>query len=576
MKKSVFLISLLLVAALLLGACGAETSESTQKTVKTIEVSLPDGVVEGTYTASEVTATLILNGTDISTDASSVKVDGSVATVEKGGVYEVKGLLDDGYIVVDADKDDEVTLVLNGVGISSASFAAIYVKQAEKVTVYVADGSENYLVNGGAYELIDDNNTDAAIFSKDDLIFDGGGELTVKAAVGHGIVSKDTTEIQNGVYSISAASHGVCGKDAVNICGGTVTVSCGKDGIHAENADDSTAGSITVTDGNITVCADGDGMSASAELTVDNGVFEITCGGGSDASANSDVSSKGIKASGNIVINGGTFTLNSSDDGIHSNSDVTINGGTFSVSTGDDGVHADGATVIRDGELTVLKSYEGVEGLTVEISGGTLRLNASDDGINAAGGNDNSGFGGPRGGDMFSSSSSSYIKISGGIIYVNADGDGVDSNGSLEVSGGSLFVSGPTSNGNGALDYDGNGIISGGTVVAVGSDGMSQNFGTSSSQGSILLSVGNRNSGDKVVLADGNGNVLVEYEPEKSYSSVVISCSGLTVGGTYTVSAGDFSESLTLTSLIYGSGGFGGGGNGGFGGNGGRPGGFGR
>ena len=64
------------------------------------------------------------------------------------------------------------------------------------------------------------------------------------------------------------------------------------------------------------------------------------------------------------------------------------------------------------------------------------------------------------------------MHISGGVISVSASGDGVDVNGDLEMSGGELYVNGPESGGDGALDYDGSFTLTGGTVVAVGSAGM--------------------------------------------------------------------------------------------------------
>lgn len=563
----------LLAAVILLSACGTGSEDDSASTGKTVEISVPDSVSEGAFETDEKTATIVLKGSSVESDSTAVKTNGSVATVTESGTYIMSGVLDDGFVAVEADKDDNVTLVLNGAGITSTDFSAIYIKQAKNVTISLADGSENYLVNGGSYASIDENNVDAVIFSKDDLILDGDGELTVKAGAGHGIVSKDDLAINGGTYNIDAASHGIAGKDSVSVNGATITVSSGKDGIHAENSDDASAGSLTVTDGFITVVSSGDGLSASGELKIDGGSFDITCGGGSGVVSGSSESTKGLKSTGKLSVNGGVFTIDSSDDAIHSNADVTVTDGTFTISTGDDGVHADGATVITGGELTVNRSYEGVEGLTVEISGGTVILTSDDDGINAAGGNDSSGFGGPRGGDKFgTSSSTSYIKISGGNIYVTANGDGLDSNGSLEVSGGSVYVSGPVSNGNGALDFGGDGIITGGTVIAVGADGMVQNFGSNSTQGSILLSVGTGKAGDTVSVTDQSGNVLAEFTAEKTFSSVVISCPGLIKGGTYTVFAGDFSQTVTLDSLIYGSGG--GFGGGGFGGR--APGGFGR
>jgi len=95
-------------------------------------------------------------------------------------------------------------------------------------------------------------------------------------------------------------------------------------------------------------------------------------------------------------------------------------------------------------------------------------------------------------------------------------------------------------------------------VIAAGSGGMAQNFGDSSTQGSIMLTYQSFASG-KISVADSSGNVLAEYTPSKNYNCVVVSCPGLTKGGTYTVTACGQSQSVTLESIIYGSGSMGGG-----------------
>ena len=128
---------------------------------------------------------------------------------------------------------------------------------------------------------------------------------------------------------------------------------------------------------------------------------------------------------------------------------------------------------------------------------------------------------------------------------------------------GTIYVSGPTNDGDSALDYDGAAAITGGTIVAAGYSGMAQNFGSSSTQGSILLTASSV-TGGTITLTDADGNILVEYTPEKNYNCVVVSCPKLTEGGTYTLSLGGETQTVTLTSLIYGSSGFGG--MGGFGG----------
>ncbi len=249
---------------------------------------------------------------------------------------------------------------------------------------------------------------------------------------------------------------------------------------------------------------------------------------------------------------------------------MLISGGTYEISSGDDGIHADKNTAITDGIINISRSYEGIEGATVDISGGTINVMASDDGINAAGGADGSGAGFRK--ESFAASSDCYINISGGIITVDASGDGIDANGSITVSGGEVYVSGPTNSGNGAIDYDGTAIITGGVVVAAGPSGMAQNFSEGSTQGSILLTY-SATSAETIILKDSAGNVLASYSPTKNYNCVVISCPSVTTGNTYTVEACGQTTSVTMISLIYGnSGGKGGGQFGGGQGGGGKPG----
>ena len=164
---------------------------------------------------------------------------------------------------------------------------------------------------------------------------------------------------------------------------------------------------------------------------------------------------------------------------------------------------------------------------------------------------------------MFSGNSDALLEISGGTVTVNAGGDGLDTNGSLNLSGGTVTVYGPTNDGNGSLDYGTDAAVTGGSLIALGSSGMAVNF-RSATQGAILLNVGSQSAGTTVTLTDADGNVLLSCTAEKAFAAVNLTCPELAQGGTYTVTAGAFSQTITLDSLITGSGGPGG--PGGFGG----------
>lgn len=516
-KRAVF--SLLLAALLTLAGCGAGSSEfadASDGADKTQASSAEDGKTQTTELANSVSAAdmftdndleigydeetaarITLSGDGASSTSDAVRISGSTVTITDEGTYILSGTLDGGMVAVSAGKQDKVRLVLDGVQITSPTSAAIYVLEADKVFLTTAPGSENSLANGGEYTAIDENNIDAVIFSKADLTLNGTGTLTVSAAAGHGIVSKDDLVFTCGTYIITAAGKGISGKDSVRIANGTYTVTAGKDAIHAENADDAGLGFLYISDGSFDLKADGDGVSAGASLQIDGGSFTVTTGEGSasvtmptenmgfwpgsgfpeqdtQSQADGTVSQKGFKSDGPLTVTGGSFVTDTADDSFHAAGDIVVTGGDFTLKSGDDGVHADTAVTIRGGKFAIPYCYEGIEGLSVTIEGGNFDITAVDDGINAAGGTDGSGFGGGRPGDRFSASSDNAITIGGGTFVIVSDGDCVDSNGALTISGGKLDL---TCNGNGntALDCDGTFTHSGGDITT--NDGSENNPG---------------------------------------------------------------------------------------------------
>lgn len=554
------------------------------------------------YDESE-SAVIQLNGDSAACNSNAVQISGSTITITDEGTYILSGTLNDGMIIVNSEKTDKTQLVLNGVTIHSETSAPIYILQSDKVFITTAAGTVNTLSNGGEFAAIDDNNIDAVIFSREDVTLNGSGALAVISPAGHGIVSKDSLTITSGSYDISCASHGLSGKDDVCIANADFTIVSGKDGIHAENADDTASGFVYIQSGSFDITAEGDGISASSYVQIEGGSFLITSGGGSvnassrasdswgnfsggdkpqggrpqgdkpqgnnprddmpqgsnpagnfgtpgqnatSETTDDSTSMKGIKAASNLIIDGGTFTINSADDSVHSNASITVNGGTFEIASGDDAFHADETLTVTDGTINITESYEGLEALHLYVSGGNITLVASDDGLNAAGGTDSSGGGGRDGmfGHGMSSSSNGSITISGGTLHITAYGDGIDANGSLKITGGFTTVCGPTQGDTATLDYDTSGTITGGTFIGSGASGMAQSF-SESEQGVIAVSVGNQTAGTAVTLTDGEGNTVFAFTPELSFAVVILSSPDIVTGGTYTITVGDVSGEIT-------------------------------
>lgn len=307
------------------------------------------------------------------TDATEYQLsDGSSITIDKAGVYVITGSAENASVIVDAGDDDKVQLVLNGVTVSNSSAPAIYVKNADKVFVTTAEGTTNSLSVTGSFTADGNTNTDAVIFSKDDLVINGLGTLTINSS-DNGISGKDDIKITGGTINITCTSDAIEAKDSIRVADGNLTIKAGKDGLHAENDEDNTVGYIYICGGTFNITAGSDGIQGTTIVQIDGGSLTMT-------------SSEGVEAT-FVQINGGTVSIDASDDGVNASNKssacqvkIEVNGGDITVNMGQgdtDGFDTNGDLIINGGTLNVNAQspfdYDG-QG---QLNGGTVYVNGS-------------------------------------------------------------------------------------------------------------------------------------------------------------------------------------------------------
>lgn len=488
------------------GTTATGASSAVSATLEELASANEDGtVVRDDEWSLDDAIDVTLAGTG-ATAASGVSSADGVVTIAAAGVYRLSGDLA-GRVVVAAPEDAQVVLVLDGASITSTDGPAIEVQSADDVAIHLADGSQNAIDDTTAYA--EDADANAAIFSEADLTLSGTGSLVVDAS-GDGITSEDDLAVLAGAIAVTAADEALRGKDSIQVEGGTLELDAGGDALQSDNADEAERGWIR--------------------------------------------------------IEGGTIAATAGDDGLNAVSDILIAGGTITVDVTGDGLHADVALAIAGGSVTVEGSDEGLESALVQIDGGVVDVTAADDAVNGSAGSSTT-EGGQAGGMGGMADSGELVAITGGEVTLRAGGDGLDSNGSIEMSGGTVVVWGPTTDGNGALDANGGLTVSGGTLLAVGSAGMAESPGAESAQAWLQASATGA-AGSTIEILDADGTALATFDAAGAFSNVVFSSAGLT-GDTATVVVDGTETPVTLGTATAGGMGQGMGQGGGMGGPGG-------
>lgn len=417
-----------------------------------------------------------------------------------------------------------------------------------------------------------------AVCSKDDLVV-VSGTYNINA-VEDGLRGHDSVKARDGVFTIQAGGDGIKSnkdddptKGFVSIDGGTFGIQAGDDAVQGKTL-------VRLAGGLLTVAANDDAFHSDLEMHLLGASMEA--GAGDDA----------FHAETKLTVDGGTVNVTSCNEGYEAEK-VYVNGGDTHIVASDDGVNASAADLSDDADADNVSSTlpnggtpgapgKGGGAATPDAGGqapaGAQQSGQAPDAAAQQGGqapgaagvqqggqapdaagaqqggsapeppaSDNAGGagvidpgqqgGGPAaGGGVGQADSSCLIQINGGYVVVDSVGDAIDSNGNVEVTGGVLLVSGPTSDGDGAFDYDGSATISGGTVLMVGSTGMAQSF-TGGTQAFAMTSASGE-AGQSVCVVDGSGNVVASFTATKRFGMVLTSSPAFAEGGEYALVIG--------------------------------------
>ncbi|MBP5318613.1 MAG: carbohydrate-binding domain-containing protein [Paludibacteraceae bacterium] len=270
-------------------------------------------------------------------------------------------------------------------------------------------------------------------------------------------------------------------------------------------------------DGSLTVTSTGKhGIASDDYVRINTGTVTISASGSSCAD--------GIHTNDGFILYGGEVSVTAYDEAIQAGDDddagycYLVGGSLTATAQNGDGVRSYGPTILYEATVGITASKnEGLESKSqILINGGQLEITAYDDGINAA----------------------SLLTINGGWVYAqSANNDAIDSNGNIVISGGVIVAIG-SRDPETAFDVDeGTLTVSGGTLLGVSpNNNMFVCPTTSSTQYSVWTSA---TAGTSYNLANSSHAEAMNFTlPSTSFTPKILISSPEITSGSNTLTTG--------------------------------------
>ncbi len=502
-----------------------------------------DDYVENTKFSETVTITF--DGSAVSYDALpdgvSAEVSGAdivvTSTTSSNIIYHLSGTSSNGMFKIYSDK--KFAVEISNLTLTNNDGPAINIQSKKRVFICLDDNSENTLADASPYADTGNEDAKGVIFSEGQLVFSGGGRLTVEANCKAGISSDQYLRFRQGNVIDVTASEGnaVRGKDSIIVSGGVMNLSVSGLGNKGMKSD----GPVRINGGRTTVINSAEayydsdeadtkgpaGVNCDGDFTMSGGELDIKATG---------IGGKGISADGEFYISDGKIrVITTGTKFVYGSS--SSGGGPNRNSSSDDldkspkGIRSEGAMTISGGDImsrtTGGTGSEAIESKsTLTINSGSIQAYAYDDAINSA----------------------ENMYLAGGDIWaVSSSNDGIDSNGNMYISGGTIITFGLGEDGVDVIER-GTLSITGGTLFSLGNTCMTTPSSVSTQEYIYKRDVSDLISGVEVSLKDNASSTLFNYTMPFTISRayMILSLPSLTKGNSYTFSVGSSSETVSL------------------------------